>query len=151
MKRRYQIAAATAIAVAAAVLLWFWQARYCPPTPSRTVSCGDATCTFAYEETEKVCCIDKPHGTCSELTQCRGNSLVPMFCDDSSDCRSGLVCCYNDPAPSPEDFRGWRGAVCATRCDRPTYQYVVCDPASPHCPTGQTCMNVAGTVHGICG
>lgn len=139
-------------AVAATVgLFWSCKPKCPPPPPNRTVSCGDKTCTFSFDETEKVCCIDKPHGTCSELTKCRGDSLVPMFCDDSSDCRSGLVCCYNDPAPTPENFRGWRGSVCATECKRPIYQFIVCDPAHPTCPSGMTCAAITGTVHGMCG
>jgi hypothetical protein len=100
-----------------------------PPPADPGIPCGT---TFCKADGVTMCCGDVGGGgssdSCSTVTG--QGCIYNFYCDDSSECAGGQVCCMDDDVGQSK---------CATKCTATQQQF--CNPASSGaCPSGQSCV-----------
>ncbi len=105
-------------------------------------SAGGQTCSGGDH-----CCIGQPNPfsggtyTCqSPTTPCNG---VDLACSQTSDCRTGEVCCASYSGAGGGGSATVDSSACAapSGCTAQTSHVILCDPSAPNvCPQGRSCQ-----------
>jgi hypothetical protein len=108
-----------------------------------TIACGAQTCSRDDAGVPQFCCTTvggnncQGPGTDGFCTTVEGGEI--FRCDDNDDCGSAETCCYVAAAKT---------ASCGVGCGNGGK--MLCDPARPACPNGQTCSGTLNGGHRYC-
>ena len=107
------------------------------------VTCGAVSCPVA---TQKCCHADdgtSAAGSCTASATLCLTGFVNMFCDEPGDCGNGKVCC---------ERLSFGGNLNSVQCEASTADCkplgsgsaaLVCNPTSPNCPSGKSCVKTS--------